>query len=321
MLKRIIFYLCIGVVLTMIPLYYMNNVLFSSATPTTANEENVSYKIKGSLSQTAACADFLYDHNHVSYIENGTMYIKDLKTDEVVKQLQEANPIIYALPLDDRNIILYFTYDQSKIDIKTYNFDKDEKTDHRSIDIKNVSRIKHVKWSSLTNLIYIDVEINLNGSKSDKIYKVDIMKDLFLFANNSNVIAMELLPDKDLLIYQDELGNITIRGQYFHYNSYTKFKLVGIDSSGTVYLSPVNNPLEVIMLKDDTVLGTKQIADISYTAAMSRDNHVYLIYKTHILDLVSGSDYEIDDDIKVLDVYNNNIFYETTDRKLKAKEL
>ncbi|ADY57337.1 hypothetical protein Sgly_3069 [Syntrophobotulus glycolicus DSM 8271] len=321
--KRIILYLSIGVILTMIPLYYMNNILFSSASPTsTADQENkVSYKLKSSLPAAAAHPYFLYDHQHISYVENGILNIKDLSSDAVVKQLQEDDPIIYAFPLNDRNIIIYFTYDDSQIDIKNYNFDKDEKADQLSINVKNVSKIKHAKYSSLTNLLYLDVETSVNNKTSDKIYKVTIMKNLYPFANNDNIVAMELLSNKDLLIYQDELGNVMINGQAFRHENYTKFKLLGIDGSDTVYLAPVNNPLEVIMLKDDNVLGSKQLTDVNYISTLSQGDHVYLIYKNHVLDLVSGSDYPIDEDIQVLDLYNGYLFYETADRQLKAEKL
>ena len=174
-------------------------------------------------------------YKYLNYISSGSLSIKNLDNNSTTKEIKEKSKILYSVTLSDRNLIMYFTYDQNNIYIKTYDIDKDLKTDHQSFKADGVIDISDVKFSTFTNCIYVNTlgygqkttskttyqegkgNVTQNFSVVDKntqinkVYRIDIHKEVSTFLNNAEIKKMELLNHQDVIVYQNKSNNIFIK--------------------------------------------------------------------------------------------------------------
>lgn len=140
--KKLIIYSLIGTILTLAPLYYLNNILFAQVTADEIKEVNLNkfnLKLKNDDEKIPNDAQYLAltnIENVVTYLQNGQVVVKDLKNNNDLDIIREENEIVYQKPLYDRNILLYFLYNDGTLQIKTYNFDTKEKMNHKSFKVK-----------------------------------------------------------------------------------------------------------------------------------------------------------------------------------------
>lgn len=174
MYKRIVLYIMIGIMLTLTPLYYVNNILLSDSSPIVieSSKDNGKKELeplysKVKLPDDAKYISMLYSGDHISYVDSGVLYIKNLKDDKMSSEITGDSPVIYAAPLYDRNIILYFTYKGEKLHVWTYELDSGIKKDQKSIVIEDLYCIRDVRFSSLMNVIYIDAQVKVSGAVND----------------------------------------------------------------------------------------------------------------------------------------------------------
>ena len=325
MLKRLIIYMLIGTVITVAPLYYVNNVLLSDTNVIIEEKSGKILPISASLNvkvpAEAKNISLLYDRKNLIYLNSGNLYIKNIEKDTILSTVVENTPVLYARPLDDRDIIMYFTYDQNKLEIKTFDVNKGEKTQQKSITVKNFYQIKNLKYSSLTNLIYINVVINENQVFKDKVYRVDIMKDISLYTVNKEISQLELLNSKDTVVYQNVLNNVYIKGKQFEYENYKEFKLLGVDKNDSIYLLALNNKGTVIAVKNGSIQKLQQLDNINFTDIINRDNKIYLIYKDYILDLIDNKKIKISPDVKIVDINKSSILLENTKNEITFEKM
>ena len=325
MLKRLIIYMLIGTVITVSPLYYVNNVLLSDTNVIIEEKSGKILPISASLNvkvpAEAKNISLLYDRKNLIYLNSGNLYIKNIEKDTILSTVVENTPVLYARPLDDRDIIMYFTYDQNKLEIKTFDVNKGEKTQQKSITVKNFYQIKNLKYSSLTNLIYINVVINENQVFKDKVYRVDIMKDISLYTVNKEISQLELLNSKDTVVYQNVLNNVYIKGKQFEYENYKEFKLLGVDKNDSIYLLALNNKGTVIAVKNGSIQKLQQLDNINFTDIINRDNKIYLIYKDYILDLIDNKKIKISPDVKIVDINKSSILLENTKNEITFEKM
>jgi hypothetical protein len=324
MFKKLIVYMLIGTAITIGPLYYINNVLLSStSTIIEKDSKTVSIPVNSYVKVPGGAKNIslLYDSNNLAYLDSGNIYVKDVKKDTMSHTIVENTPILYARPLDDRGIIMYFTYDKNKLEIRTYDVDKQEKTLQKSISVKNLYEIKDVKYSSLTNLIYIDVVINENKVYKDTVFRVDIMKEVSSYIVNKQISELELLNNKDTLVYQDVLNNVFIKGKQFQYENNKKYKLLGVDKNDIIYLVTLDSSRNVLAVNGNSIKKLQQLDDINFIDTINSDNTVYLIYKDYILDLITNSKVEVKSDEKIIDINNDSILLENTKNEVSFKKI
>jgi hypothetical protein len=374
-IKIICIYILIGVVLTTSTLYYLNNFLLSDQNILVKKPDTKNTKIKESfnpvsVSNSAKHISLTYDRNYVTYIDSGKLYIKNTRNNEIFKIIQEETPVVYAFSLSDRNIIVYFTYEQKQITapvakksdrtsdvrtdiynkpksksheisavqadiynkpksqpentgqlkIKTYNIDKNEKTDHKNFTVKDFYGIKDVKYSSLTNLIYINIETNENKTIKNRIYRIDIMKNASVYTSNKTICHIELLNHDDTLIYEDTENNIYINKKLFKYQNNKKFKLLGIDDNDYIYLLSIDQPGNLFTLKNNTVKEKRLIENLNNVGIFSKDNKILLIYKDYALDLIKNEKVEIPPDAAIIDLGENYIYYKNINNEIIASK-
>jgi len=107
--RRIIIYIIIGAVLITSILFYFDHFYLDP------NRELVIITtVPVEIPQGATCVGFSHDYKYMSYIFDGDLYIKEIKTGQIANVIRENGDICYALELEDRNLIMYFVYEQKR---------------------------------------------------------------------------------------------------------------------------------------------------------------------------------------------------------------
>ncbi|MCX7885498.1 MAG: hypothetical protein N2448_10835 [Caloramator sp.] len=325
MLKKIIIYVLIGIALTFVPLCYINNVILgdNNVIKKQENLEPISNSSQNEtiISEGAKNIALTYDVNYITYIDYDKIYIKDIKKGIVYDVVKEDAPIIYSLPLSDRNIIMYLTYDDENLVIKTYDIDNKESTEHKIFKASHIKEICDVRYSSYTNMIYINAVTEGFEIKKNNVYKVDIMKNVSLYAKGKKIENMQLLNNKDTLIYEDDDNRIHIKSKIFKYEDNKRFKLLGVDGEDNIYLLSLDKERTVFIVKDGEVVKEKHIEDLSYESVFNRDNKIYLVYKDYIYDVVNNSIIKIKPDSTVVDINDNYIVYKHSGNKIVVDKI
>lgn len=316
-IKRLCIYCLIGVILTVPLLYYANNILFSNGTLTVkANKRTETEKVndaKVKVPQSAECIYATYDLANITYIDSGELYIEDVKKGEVVKKISELDPIEYALPMLDRNLIVYFVYDDNKVTIKTYNIDKDDITEHKSFKVSGLEKIVDVKYSSLTNLIYINMEIQDKdsarlGNTRSAIYRVDILNNISLYKTSKKITNMQLVNGQDILAYEDGDNNIYVKRKKVLGPDRQKYDLLGVDKDNNVHVVSLENPSEEYIVTNGKVKRNLTI-EAGYKNVITDSEHIYLAYEDYILDLLNNEKIEVKENLRIIKITEFNIVY------------
>ncbi|TDT50811.1 hypothetical protein [Fonticella tunisiensis] len=312
-IKKLIIYSIIGVVITLTPLYYVNNVLLSENTDI-SEEKKGSFIVNAlnlhvKLPEGAEYVSRVHDTDYVTYVNKGNIYIKNIKNDKLVKEINELNPVVYAAPIDNGSIVMYFVYANGRLYIKTYDIARDESADHKAFPVKNFYRIDDVKYSKYTNVIYVNVETKAKNEIQNNIYRINIMKTVSIAVSNKKIDAVNLLNNEDVLVYEDYKNNVYINNRLFKYGKENKFKLLGVDEDDNLYLMSMEDAKTIYVVKDERVSYQMNIDDTSYEDVYSKDNRIYLVYKDHVYDLINQKNIRIKPDVKIIDISDSTITY------------
>jgi hypothetical protein len=103
-------YVLIALIISSSILVYINDV-FLAEVPVDKNLSNIYngqlLNLTG-IPKGATCLSFSHDNEYYTYILNGSLYIKNCRTNSLKKQITERVPITYAIIMNDRNIVIYF---------------------------------------------------------------------------------------------------------------------------------------------------------------------------------------------------------------------
>lgn len=193
--------------------------------------------------------------------------------------------------------------------------------EHKSFKVKGFNKIKDVKYSSLTNVIYILLETNTNGTIIDKVYRIDIMKNVSLYLSDKNGIKdIELLNKEDRLIYQDYDGNVYDKGKVVtiraNKTKFKKFDILGIDELDNLYLLEKQEGSIFICNDGGKLSSGRNINDFEFEKLINKNNSIYLVNKNQVYDVVNNKATKIDDAEEIIDVLNNKILYKKSNGTL-----
>lgn len=320
-LKKIFIYSIIGVVLTVLPLYYVNNILLAEASADEIKEVALT-KVKTAIKKDginvpdgAELVSLTNDENVVAYLLNGQVILKDLKTDDEIDKIQEESNIVYFKPIYDRNLLLYFMYSGNQLIIKTYNMDTKDKMEHKTFRVDNFVRIKDIKYSSLTNVIYVLVETSTDNYVIDKVYRIDIMKNVSLYLKDKNGVKdIELLNKEDRLIYQDANGAVYDKGKRITLKvnkaRFKEFDILGIDELDNLYLYE-REQKSIFICSDSKFIDGKSITDFEFDKVISKNNRIYLVKGNRVYDVINFREFKIDEADEIVDMLNGRVLYKT----------
>lgn len=107
LIRRVI----IGILIPFSILLYIDQIYLSTSNNPYKNEV-VNATIKD-IPKDAKSISFSSDNTSYIYIKDSNLFIKYIKDQSMRKTLVDAEPIVAAVPMEDRNIILYFTIEKN----------------------------------------------------------------------------------------------------------------------------------------------------------------------------------------------------------------
>lgn len=270
----------------------------------------------------ASCISFSFDHRYVQYIQDGKLKIWDMNKNKQYKEIDEKSPIVYSYFLGDRNIITYFVKSDkssskskpinighSKISllVKTFNLDNKEISDYGTLDVNDFQKIDQVVYSSLTNVIYINISVDNNSHNI--IYKLNVMKQKEIYESGKTIKNMVLLQNKDMLLYEDDQGSIYMDRNRLNIKDNKNLQLLGSDSDNFVYLMPYSGN-ELLKIYGQKVVNTIDLKEDSPDSVINNTNGIFLVYSNHILDITANSVKQItlDKSGTPIDIFDHTVY-------------
>ncbi|MBC7765516.1 MAG: hypothetical protein H7Y41_03440 [Hyphomonadaceae bacterium] len=338
-LKQLILYAVIGIILT-------SSVLYSIEKSELSEEEVVEVvaKVSTSIPTKASCVAFVKNHQYVSYLENGILYVKNMKDSNLEHTIKEDGVISYAFTIEDRNLIVYFVHErrllpvvtavpeikndedfeseaveitplplvkkyEEKLTIKTYDVVKKQASAYGSFQVANFSKMKQVTYSHLTNLIYANVEVKSKNGVVDRIFRINIEGNISTYLSGDIYKQLVLLDNADILYYETSLNAVHDDKKRFSYEDEKKFHLLGKDAQNSVYMQSITTPTEIIKVKKNKSVQAMALTDHTFKEVYSNQNGLYLVYTDYVVDINNQSHkMAFDAGLKLLDIYKNMLF-------------
>jgi hypothetical protein len=251
--------------------------------PVSAESSIQKSQVLHSLSGIPSDAEYLSfsaDGRYCVYSIKGKLYVMDIQSDKVSKEIVEKNAISYAILMHDRNIIIYFTVGNGKITVNTYNIDSGQKTIQNSFKADNRAVIRQADYSSMTGHVSFDV---FNG-ENDVIYYIDLMKKLIKTPVGGPIGNMALTNSRQTVYYE--------KGSMLFYQSQPvkslkkiKTRLLGCDIKDYVYVQSLSDKTSVYVVKGANIVKKIRLDDAGFIKTYSNKNNVYLVYPDHIMNL------------------------------------
>ncbi len=250
----------------------------TSASPSTTQKPEV---LLSGIPADAQNIAFSYDDRYCTYMAGTHLHIKDMKTGDNVKTITTSG-IRWPVLMNDRNILMYFTVSGTTLALNTYNIDSNQSVKQTSLTFPSGAKIKAVDYSNATSLVFINLAQTQNGTETDSVYSINIMKKVRKFSLSSVVDNMVLLGKENSLYYDDAQNNLYLHGKPF--TGLKEGKLLGRDIEDRVYALSVDNDM-VYILSNEKLDKTLVIPNTNYIEFYSDKNSVYAVYNGYIINL------------------------------------
>jgi len=112
--KGVIVNISIAFILSVVILFIVNTVLFNEKGIVNSSAQRKNFSVTCPIIADGEFVSFTQDKKHYSYIKDGKLFVKKTSDNSTIDEIQENNPIVHAFTLDDRDIIMYFTYQSPK---------------------------------------------------------------------------------------------------------------------------------------------------------------------------------------------------------------
>ena len=321
----------IALLIVIIPFIYINYFYLVEGQPT-YGEDAIYNPASGDMNNIELPGDAKQmgvtpDQKYYLYMMDGEMHVNKTDDNEPIKIISEKNPIIYSVPMDDRNIILYFTYDSGAgvIGMHSYNIDQDIIMQQASMNTKNFSGIKQVEYSSLTNLIYVNVKVMKNNTEQNLIYKINIMKRVSQYSSGKIVKSMALLNGAETIYFQDKDNNILRNNVKLNLIKDEKegFNLLGVDADDNVYIQSIQELHTIYKIKDNAIINKISLKNPDFIGVYPDKDGVYLLYKDHIINIANRDEPAavIHEGNDFIGVFGGFMYLKTPENKIEAINL
>lgn len=311
---RIYKWIILSVMFQVLVLVFFNNIYLAGRGEATAtlsedkDQDKQNYKkqaITVSIPDSAINPRVSFDNTYVSYVLDGKLEIYDIKNKKIVKSISHKKDIItYYRWLSDRNMIIYSVRtpndEPGAVQIITYSVDTEVQHDYpRITGLPRKSEVVSIELSHLTNSVYTKVKTNENDAK---IYRYNVMSQLFHVTNTSSETVTKEMHYKDKLVYQDDKYKINVftwsepRGATVTMPFKNKMALIGIvGSDDEIYLGEMDsdNKVHRVIYGRSNVDPEKEWKQLSLKTPTSPENLVVA---------PNGSVFELIDSKKV--IYN-----------------
>lgn len=213
---RIYKWIILSTVLQVIMLLFFNNIYLNSRGEATMipipsdNQKTSKQVINVSIPENATDIKVSFDSGYVGYMMDENLEIYDIKAKKVAKSISLKKDIITNYHwLTDRSTLVYATRTPDEgpgsVQIITYSMDTEVQHDYPKITgLPRKSEIVSVELSHLTNTIYTLVK---TSETEAKIYRYNVMSQLFHISNTSADTIIKNMYYRDKLVYQDNKSN------------------------------------------------------------------------------------------------------------------
>lgn len=319
------FYAVLALIISSGILYYLNNYYRADSSNAeynitniksiaAATEKNASQKL--SVPVTAKDISFSEDNKYCMYLYNGSIYVREVETDRLIQKIVDKLEIKNAVLLKDRNLILYFTITKTPVlhseslNMKTYNIDNDKNTLQQTFSISEGSKLKAVQYSSLTNLIVINIERTVNKQITNKLYYVNIMKKVRGFAADKIVNNMVLESNALSLYYQNGQNILYCNDKKIKDFENKRIRLLGRNGEDNIYLQDLNQKNVIYVLNNEKLLKIIKLSDGNYSKAVLSGDTIYLVYKTYAVNLTADvtKKIEFNRNLDFVNIVNNKLY-------------
>jgi hypothetical protein len=181
---------------------------------------------------------FSYDGEYCTYILGSSLVVREIATGRTVRTIKGdglSHPVLMA----DRNILMYFTREESGIVLNTYDIGADRLSNQADFSVSAGAQVKSMDYSNQTNLLYVCFSQDNDGSEKDMVYCVNIMKDVSRTPASGVVDNMVLLGQTDELCYNGPDGTLYAKDRLF--KSLQKGKIIGRDAQDRIYVQSPDN--------------------------------------------------------------------------------
>ncbi|MCL4385512.1 MAG: hypothetical protein M1326_04265 [Cyanobacteria bacterium] len=276
--------------------------LDNSSSTKSANTSKINECKISSIPSNPVNISFSYDGRYCVYLYDNKIYIKDITSDITTKKISDDAPIINFILINDRNIIIYFTLKGGLLNIKTYDITNDIETLQKTIKISNDAKVKNVDYSSLTNLIFINMENGSGVNLKSTLYYLNIMKRLKTIQLKTIINNIVLL-NKTFTLYYEDYQNIlycypnpikSVKGL-----NVKKINLIGCDLNDNVYIQSLDDKHVIYVLKDGNIRNIINLSNLDYIKFYVDKIGIYVVYNNYIINLAG--------DINKKVTFNNNL--------------
>ncbi|MCL4377646.1 MAG: hypothetical protein M1409_04580 [Actinobacteria bacterium] len=296
----------------------------NSATTESADTNNT-LKIKlTNIPWNAINISFSYDGKYCAYLCDNKIYIKDIASNTTIKEIIDDAPVTNFILINDRDQIIYFTLRGTTLNVKTYDISSNTETLQKTIKIPEDATIKHIDYSALTNLVFLNVENGSGSSLKSALYYLNIMKRLKTVQLKTIINNMVLLNNAFTLYYED-YDNIlycypqpikSIEGLDFK-----KTRLLGCDSTDNVFIQSLNNRHNIYILKNGSIDNIINLNDLAYNEFYADKIGVYVIYSNYIINLAGDINKKmlLDRNLLFVGAGGDKMYFRDSDGNIIAK--
>lgn len=258
-------------------------------------DRNLEKTILTGIPSDVSFLSFSGDGQYCIYCSKGALFISDIQTGKLIKQVSGMGAIEYALLMYDRNIVIYFTAGHSRstavkgprseITVNTYNIDTGMQTTQYSMKAGSGAEIRWADYSSMTGHVAFD----LYSGKSDAIYYINLMKHLAKVPTGGNVENAALANNSQIIYY--EKGNILYcQSRPVKCLNSIRTKLLGCDLNDYLYVQSQSDKKLIYVAKGVSVVRRIKLDDPNFINVYSNKTNIYLVYPDHVLDLSASPD-------------------------------
>jgi len=250
---------------------------------------------------------FSYDDKYCTYLYNSEIYIKDTGSNKLVRKIFEKSGIEKLMLMGSRNIIMYFCISNKTLELKTYNIENGLITIQKSFIIPENSTIKSADYSSVTNLIFINMEQGSGNNKKDYIYYLDIMKNVKRIYPGHLVNRMLLANNSLALYFEDRNNNLYCHSKLI--SGVKRAHIIGCDANDNVYARSLDDKSTIYVVNNNNLITTQRLNDLNFIGFYTNKSDVYVIYKNYIINLTSKGKLTYNKDLKFIGIGGLNAYF------------
>ncbi|MCL4377637.1 MAG: hypothetical protein M1409_04535 [Actinobacteria bacterium] len=224
--------------------------------------------------------------------------------------------------MNDRDIIIYFTLKGASLNVKSYDIVNNIETLQKTINITAGTTIKHIDYSSLTNLIFFNIEGSNGSSLINTLYYLNIMKRVKTINLKNTINNMVLLNNTFTLYYEDYNNNLFCYPQPIEGFNKKKIRLLGCDSNDNIYVQSLDKKSTAYVLKNEKIEKIISLNDPLYEEIYADKIGVYLVYGNYLINLADDTNKKIplDKDLKFIGISGAKIYFRDSNDNIISRD-